>query len=342
MTSDEKLTVHTDARGRNLDEAVGFYERVYASPDIHIGSAVDDGFSWRYRAIGDEDLTIGTSSVAARRWGIINSDGQYILAWATGPGITLDVGSRTPTVMLPNTPVMYPAGRPFRFDALPTTQHLVRFDGVFLEAIAAAYHHAPPGPLTFESTPSPTAVARLRTVIGAAAGELLQPGTDHAVRRALNLTIAEATVAAFVVAPAIGFPMHDGPSTMRLAQEWIVANARRPLTVADVSTASGVAVRSLQSSFQRHAGMSPMRFLQQVRLHRVHDELLDAEPAATTVGQVALGWGFRHLGRFSGFYAATFGEPPSHTLRRRRHDPSSAANNPSRVDGTGSDRVTPG
>lgn len=318
MSSDAAVPVHVDARGLHIDEAIGFYERVYASRDIHVGDVAAEGFSWRYRAIGDADLTIGTSSVAATRWGTIDPGRQYILAWATGPGLTLDTGSRDPMLMTPGVPVLFPAGRSLQFQALPTTQHLLRFDGDFLEAVAAAAHATLPGPLRFTATASPTAVATLREVIGAAAPVLLNPGTDRAVRTALNMRVAEAVIAAYNATPVIDVPLSDGPATMRYAQEWMVANARRPITITDVSQATGLATRSLQASFQRHAGISPLQFLRQVRLHRIRAELTTADPHSVTVAEVARAWGFNHLGRFAGAYAATFGEPPSHTLRRPR------------------------
>ncbi|MFK4484829.1 helix-turn-helix transcriptional regulator [Curtobacterium sp. AB7] len=315
MAGDPLLPVHTDARGLNIEEAVGFYERVYASHDISIGQAEPDGFRWRYRAIGDDDVTVATSAVAARRWGTINPGRQYILAWATGAGITLDTGSRDPILMQPGAPVMYPAGREFTFDALPTTQHLIRFDGSFLEAVAAATYRTIPGPLTFTSEVAPHAQQQLQEVIRGAAGELLNPATDRQHRSLLNTTLAEALVNAFHAAPNIDVTLADGPTTMRHAQEWMVANAQQPISISDVAAATGVAVRSLQSSFQKHAGMSPLTFLRQVRLHRVRAELRAADPTATSVADVAIRWGFRHLGRFAGSYASTFGELPSTTLR---------------------------
>jgi len=39
---------------------------------------------------------------------------------------------------------------------------------------------------------------------------------------------------------------------------------------------------------------------------------------ATEVTDVALRWGFAHLGRFSASYKAIFDETPGSTLRRRR------------------------
>lgn len=315
MAADSPLPVHTDARGLNIEEAVGFYERVYASHDITIGQPEPDGFRWRYRAVGDDDVTMATSAVAARRWGTINPGRQYILAWATGAGITLDACRRNPILMQPGVPVMYPAGREFTFDALPTTQHLIRFDGSFLEAIAAATYRTTPAPLTFTTAVTPQALQQLQDAIRIAAGELLNPATDRQQRNLLNTILAEALVNAFHVAPNIDVALAGGPATMRHAQEWMIVNAQQPISITDVASATGVAVRSLQSSFQKHAGMSPLSFLRQVRLHRVRAELRAADPTTTAVADVATRWGFHHLGRFAGSYASTFGELPSITLR---------------------------
>ncbi|MFF0738954.1 helix-turn-helix domain-containing protein [Streptomyces sp. NPDC004111] len=54
----------------------------------------------------------------------------------------------------------------------------------------------------------------------------------------------------------------------------------------------------------------------EVRLARAHRDLLRAEPAARTVTDIAYRWGFHHPGRFAADYRRTYGEPPSHTLRR--------------------------
>lgn len=59
----ESASVRSDQRGTNVDEAIGFYEQVYTSQDLHIGRPSRDGFSWRYRLVGDTDLLVGTSSV---------------------------------------------------------------------------------------------------------------------------------------------------------------------------------------------------------------------------------------------------------------------------------------
>lgn len=317
MPSDDELPVNVDRRGTSIDDAVAFYEGVYSSDNMHVGRPATHGFSWRFRAVGDDDVAVGTSSVAANRWGTVGQQDVYMLAWATGPGLTLDSAARSPIQMLPGTPVMYPSDREFEFEARPTTQHLIRFDKTFLESVAAAHAGTIPGPLQFTTTAKPAAAARLREVIRSASPELLNPATDGARRAALNMLVAEAVVDAYDATPMLEIIRYEGPASMRLAQEWMIANAHRPITVTDVARAVGINSRGLQANFQRHAGESPLSFLRSVRLHRVRAQLVAAEPDATTVAEIARRWGFGHLGRFAAYYANAFGELPSETLRRR-------------------------
>lgn len=320
MPSDEPLERNVDRRGTSIDEAVAFYEAVHQSQDIHIGRPGDDGFSWRYRLTGDHDVAIGTSSVGADRWGTVGQSSSYVLAWTTGPGFVLDAGGRDPVPMLPGVPVMYPSGRDFRFAGHPTTQHLIRFDAAFLESVAAARRGSVPAPLVFGAA-EPAQIDRLRAVVAGAAPELLDPALDRHRRAALGMLVAEAVLDAFSPDPVPEVVLHAGPATMRYAQEWMVANAHRAITSTDVSRATGIAARSLQSTFQRHTGTTPMGFLRDVRLHRAHARLVDGDPASTTVAVVARDCGFAHLGRFAGYYADTFGERPSDTLRRSAAGP---------------------
>jgi transcriptional regulator GlxA family with amidase domain len=61
--------------------------------------------------------------------------------------------------------------------------------------------------------------------------------------------------------------------------------------------------------------MAPMAYVEHVRLERVHDTLTEADPARTTVAEVAYRWGFTHLGRFAQAYGRRYGRYPSETLR---------------------------
>ncbi len=106
------------------------------------------------------------------------------------------------------------------------------------------------------------------------------------------------------------------PFQIRLVEEFISANADQPLSLGDLATVAGVNNRTLQYSFRRHRGYSPMRFLRWVRLDRVREELR-GRGRDMTVTDSAIHWGLLHFGRFAAEYRLRFGEYPSETLRRR-------------------------
>ena len=103
---------------------------------------------------------------------------------------------------------------------------------------------------------------------------------------------------------------------VRAACDFIDRNLTLPLNVADIAEAAGVGVRTLQNHFADDLGQTPMSYLRDARLDRVRAELADLpNSAGVKVTDVALRWGFSHLGRFSAAYRDRFGESPSQTLR---------------------------
>ncbi len=77
-----------------------------------------------------------------------------------------------------------------------------------------------------------------------------------------------------------------------------------------------VSVRTLHTAFQAQLGISPMGYVRRVRLGRVREELLSADPGHVRVADVALRWGFAHPSRFAQQYRDQFDELPSVTLHR--------------------------
>jgi AraC-like DNA-binding protein len=110
-------------------------------------------------------------------------------------------------------------------------------------------------------------------------------------------------------------------AAMRRLEEVLEASADDTLYIAELSAAAGVSDRTLRMICQAHLGMSPMRYLQLRRMHLARRALRVADPAATTVTEVATSYGFWELGRFSVAYRSVFGETPSATLRRAPDDP---------------------
>jgi AraC family ethanolamine operon transcriptional activator len=102
------------------------------------------------------------------------------------------------------------------------------------------------------------------------------------------------------------------------AREFIDAHLDQPLSLARICAASYASARALEYGFQEIYALSPMGYVRCARLSRVRHDLYLAEPRPRAVTQLAMKWGFWHLGQFSRDYRAFFGELPSETLARSR------------------------
>lgn len=110
----------------------------------------------------------------------------------------------------------------------------------------------------------------------------------------------------------------EGPKSIREAVEVLESRPADIATVGDLARIVGLSVRALDAGFQRHVGLSPMRYLRQVRLARVHADLVAADPHATTATAVARRWGFAHYGRFAAEYRRLHDCTPAQTLQSAR------------------------
>ncbi len=133
----------------------------------------------------------------------------------------------------------------------------------------------------------------------------------------LQVALADGLIA------ALAAPAEPEPDTRTLSERVVRRAARliedhcaEPLGTPDIADSVGVSIRALQAGFRSRLGTTPMAYLRQARLTRVHDALMDG--SAVSVAEAAHRWGVTHLGRLSGDYRATFGESPSETLARAR------------------------
>ena len=96
---------------------------------------------------------------------------------------------------------------------------------------------------------------------------------------------------------------------MRRALDFLHANMSEPLRVEDIAREAGLNVRSLQLGFKAAFGLSPTRYLKDLRLDAAR-YLLSRRQNRESVTEVAYSVGFSHLGRFSQDYRARFGVSP--------------------------------
>jgi AraC family ethanolamine operon transcriptional activator len=87
-------------------------------------------------------------------------------------------------------------------------------------------------------------------------------------------------------------------------------------SVAELCAMCQVPRRSLNRAFESALGMGPATYLRRIRLNNVRRALLRRTVRSTTVANVALAFGFWHLGRFAEQYSELFGEMPHETLCR--------------------------
>lgn len=109
-------------------------------------------------------------------------------------------------------------------------------------------------------------------------------------------------------------PAGARPRTVKRVMDAIQQDPARQWTAADMAELVGISVRRIQQGFRECVGMTPMEYLADVRLERVHADLSVSDCTAT-VSDVALHWGIMHTGRFAAAYRRKYGVSPSETLR---------------------------
>jgi len=160
------------------------------------------------------------------------------------------------------------------------------------------------------------------------AGYLLLAATDF--KRAVpSSPIAIRGLEEFIISKLLMSHQHDftaalqrierpiAPRDMKRAVDFMQAMLASPIGIAEIAEAAGIAGRTLFKHFHDVYGISPMRYLRNARFEKVRDALARAE-LEESVTEIAMAWGFHHMGRFSVEYRSRFGERPSDTLKRAR------------------------
>lgn len=106
------------------------------------------------------------------------------------------------------------------------------------------------------------------------------------------------------------------PRIVKRVIDAIQQDPARPWSAGEMAELVGVSVRRMQQGFREYVGMTPMEYLVDVRLERVHADLTGIGSCAT-VSEVATRWGIMHTGRFAAAYRRKYGVTPSESLRDR-------------------------
>lgn len=103
-------------------------------------------------------------------------------------------------------------------------------------------------------------------------------------------------------------------AAVRLCEAYMREHLDGSVTLLDLSVVARMRSRTLINAFEAITGLSPMDYLKRLRLSAVHRSLRGADPSTTRIIDVAMEWGFWHMGHFTHAYRALFGQSPSQTL----------------------------
>lgn len=111
------------------------------------------------------------------------------------------------------------------------------------------------------------------------------------------------------------------PGVVKRAEDYIRANADKPLTIEVLAREAGCSERALHWGFNQFRQNSPLALLREIRLERAHEDLARANGSVT---EVATKWGFSNLGRFSKLHLEKYGERPLQTLKKAPSGPAAS------------------
>lgn len=231
-------------------------------------------------------------------------------------------GSRPETFGAGEMFSLSPVGRPYAGTVDHASYTVTMIDPALLNEVASATGRESAVELVGHRPVDAAAAARLRAAIDHLDQVVLSDpdaASSPLLLGAASRYVAAQVLAAFPssAAAARAADSRDAhPATLRRALEHVEVFAHLDLTPAQIAAAAHVSIRSLQIAFRRHLDTTPMAHLRAVRLARVRRDLETADPAVTSVAEVAVRWGFGHQGHFGQAYRAVYGETPGATLRR--------------------------
>jgi AraC-like DNA-binding protein len=309
----------------DVDEARDMCGRVFSPHQLHITRP-------RQQLHASMDsLPFGAMSISRLTWGAaVDVDPQrlgnyYLLCIGLSGTASFEVGRERVQVTTNHAGLVSAAPR-FRFSASSDFEQLVlRLERPAIDAAWLALSGRPASvPIDFAGSMALDAPAwsalgpLLHTVAAGLRGEF-----DGMALRHLNVCLEEQVCTTLLLLhPHNQVEKMDArgqPDSLlqRRAEEWMLERIDQPVTVTSAARACGVAVRTLQASFQRVRGMGPMQWLRRQRLDAVRTSLMTSRAPRQSIAQTAMQYGWTHLGEFSRAYRSAFGESARETLGKR-------------------------
>lgn len=272
-------------------------------------------FRFRFRSQRDSNVELVTV-VSPGLHGTFDAAGRTVIGWTTGGALQVTVGERTTNAPV-GCPVLFPSTGPFHLSAPEGTLRLVVVDAGFSRSVQGLVRDRSCPDATLSLAPDPAALPALRSSIQAVAAATSAPERPRGL--SVQVRLLQAVLRAYGPR-TVEDPPSAAATTVRLAEAYLAEHCHEDVTLPALSRAIGVSVRTVQSAFVLTRGTTPTVFLREMRLDRVRLALQAADPRETTVAEIAVAWGFRHMGRFSAVYHRSFDEYPAETLRRRPDD----------------------
>jgi len=296
---------------------------------------VADTQAWLQAQYGQVDVLADRASIAEHAVGdgafalrhliwdcraeIVYEADRFFFATST-PGYSWSIGSTSgdysvaPGIVEPGHELI---GRPDSTDV-----HLLAFDAAWLTEAARTIYGDDDLDVRFTGTAPVSPRMRdywLATLRWAQTQTPLL--SEPLVRAHVRRSLVAATLEAF---PLAGDPRERRASALeqaslyRAATSWIDDHASLPVTIDDAARAVGTSPRGLRRAFMAngHLASTPEEYLRAARLSAAHGDLIAADPASTTVTEVALRWGFANVSAFTRAYRETYRVAPSQTLKR--------------------------
>ena len=137
-------------------------------------------------------------------------------------------------------------------------------------------------------------------------GKFARPSVAHALENAVLDTLLGQLEDHSKAAGTV-----DRHKAARRAASFLHERCKEGLSITDLCEAVSANRRTLHLGFLELYGIPPMQYLRAFRLCGVRRSILASQDPDVRVTDIAMAWGFTHLGRFSAAYRAFFGELPS-------------------------------